>query len=143
MKNLLSLLFLFLAAITTSAQESVKLTANTEYAHLLEGIPNQKVYAYIELEGAKDNLQKERPPLNLAVVIDKSGSMGSENKLEYVKQACQIIIDNLEENDILSIVTYDTDVDVLKKAGKIENKEILKSKVKKLTPGSSTNLSEC
>src|SRR5689334_14706657 len=42
---------------------------------------NNNVYLYINLKtGAAENV-KERSPLNIAIVIDKSGSMADKNKL--------------------------------------------------------------
>lgn len=144
MKKLLSalswLLFIGISPFSV-AQNTINLKAETEHAYLLKGIPNQKSYLYLELEGAKNPSKESRPPLNLAVVIDRSGSMEAENKLEYVKKACDVIIDHLGPDDLISIVAYDTEVDVIKATGKIENKAILKSKIQKLKPGSSTNLS--
>src|SRR5579859_4373300 len=45
-----------------------------------------------------------RTPLNLCLVIDRSGSMEGP-PLDYVKQACNYVVDMLTANDILSIVT--------------------------------------
>ncbi len=41
---------------------------------------------------------KTRTPVNLALVIDRSGSMAGE-KLEYVKQAACHVLDLLNEHD--------------------------------------------
>ncbi|MCC7230653.1 MAG: hypothetical protein IT203_09695 [Fimbriimonadaceae bacterium] len=46
-----------------------------------------------------------RTPLNLCLVIDRSGSMEGP-PLDYVKQACSYVVDLLGPNDILSIVTF-------------------------------------
>lgn len=45
-------------------------------------------------------------PSNLVFLIDTSGSMYSYNKLPLVKQALSMLLDNLGENDRISIVTY-------------------------------------
>ena len=54
---------------------------------------NENVYLYIDLKADKIESTKERSPLNVSVVIDKSGSMSEKNKLEYVKKAVDYIID--------------------------------------------------
>jgi len=43
-----------------------------------------------------------RMPLNLCLIIDRSGSMEGE-PLEYVKRACAYVVDLLEPSDVLSI----------------------------------------
>lgn len=48
----------------------------------------------------------EPKPSNLVFLIDTSGSMYSYNKLPLVKQSLSMLLDKLEENDRISIVTY-------------------------------------
>jgi Ca-activated chloride channel family protein len=48
----------------------------------------------------------ERPPLNLTLLIDVSGSMSDANKLPLAKQALGLLLDELNANDTLSIVVY-------------------------------------
>jgi Ca-activated chloride channel family protein len=57
-------------------------------------------------------VRKERMPLNLALVIDRSGSMSEAAKLEYVKSAAHQLVDLMAPDDILSIVAYDHEVQV-------------------------------
>jgi Ca-activated chloride channel family protein len=53
-----------------------------------------------------------RAPLNLCLVLDRSGSMEGA-PFEYAKQACAYIVDQLTEQDVLSIVTFSDTVDVV------------------------------
>jgi Ca-activated chloride channel family protein len=55
---------------------------------------------------------QQRIPLNLALVLDRSGSMSGE-KLHYVKRAAAYLIETLAETDQLTLVVYDDHVDVL------------------------------
>ena len=103
---------------------------------------NNNVYLYIDLKADKVENAKERTPLNISVVIDKSGSMGEKNKLDYVKKAVDYIIDELGRDDYISVVTYDDYVDVLQRSAIVRDKYDLRNKVSKLTPGGFTNLSE-
>src|SRR5215216_212078 len=50
---------------------------------------NENVYLYVDLKTGKveQTKDKERTPLNIAIVIDKSGSMAEKKKLEFVKKA--------------------------------------------------------
>ena len=56
---------------------------------------------------------RRRPPVNLAFVLDRSGSMGGHNKLSLAKQAVLEAIHRLDPADRFSVVTYDTEVDVV------------------------------
>jgi len=54
----------------------------------------------------KDVALAESKPNNLVFLIDVSGSMRSSGKLEMVKESLTILVNNLGENDFVSIVTY-------------------------------------
>ncbi len=56
---------------------------------------------------------RRRPPVNLAFVLDRSGSMGGHNKLSLAKQAAVESIARLEAEDRFAVVTYDDQVDVI------------------------------
>lgn len=98
-------------------------------------------YLMINLKAGKLKTNRPRIPLNISLVLDKSGSMGSENKLENVKQAALFAVDNLSSNDYFSLVTYDTHVYNPIPAAPVKDKEILKAKIREIECGSSTNLS--
>lgn len=80
-----------------------------------------------------------RAPINICLCIDRSGSMEGE-PLEYVKRACDFVVDMLEPNDILSIVTFEEQVDVLMPARRIVNKALVKEHIHRLEVGNTTNL---
>ena len=48
----------------------------------------------------------ERPPLNLALVIDRSGSMSGE-PLHEAKRCAALMIESLKASDHASVVAYD------------------------------------
>ncbi len=54
----------------------------------------------------------DRPRLNLALVIDRSGSMSEARKLDFVKTAAHQLVDMMGPDDTLSIVAYDHQVQV-------------------------------
>ena len=109
------------------------------------GLVGTAATAYLELKfraaEVPAEVSKDRPPLNLCLVIDRSGSMGSAGKLDYVKEAAKYVIDNLGPQDRISVVAFDSDVKVVQKNCKVENKGMLKSKIDELFAGTNTNLS--
>ncbi|MEK7748995.1 MAG: VWA domain-containing protein, partial [Bacteroidota bacterium] len=82
----------------------------------------------------------KRRPMNLSVVLDRSGSMGDESKMEQAKKALYSLIDQLHSEDILSLVIYDDVIEVLKSAGRVGNKSELKRLIQRVHPRGSTNL---
>lgn len=91
------------------------------------------------LPGAGFSGASTRTPLNLCLVIDRSGSMEGA-PLEYVKQACAHVVDMLGPNDILSIVTFEETVDVLMPPQRVSSKQPIKDGIQRLMPGNTTNL---
>lgn len=87
--------------------------------------------------------EQKRIPLNLALVIDRSGSMGGE-KLGYAQQAACQVLDLLEKNDLVSIVAYDNEIITLSPAVNVldTQRKNLKDMVMRLTPRGSTNLGD-
>jgi Ca-activated chloride channel homolog len=82
-----------------------------------------------------------RRPLNLSVVLDRSGSMGDEGKIDYAKKAIWKLVDQLNSEDILSIVIYDDIVDILRPAQPVgRNKYAIKHLIDEVYPRGSTNL---
>jgi Ca-activated chloride channel family protein len=53
-----------------------------------------------------------RPPLNLSVVVDVSGSMATAGKIDFVRSGLGLLIDGLRDTDKLAIVTYSSGVSV-------------------------------
>lgn len=111
-----------------------------ENPYLLHNDPKNEFYLYLRLKAAKVEPKGERAPINISVVLDRSGSM-SGDKLEYVKKATDFIIKNLYSSDTLSIVQYDDVVDVVSKSGNVTDKDNLHKKVAGIVAGGMTNLS--
>ena len=87
-----------------------------------------------------DRCDPVRIPKNLAIVLDRSGSMGSEQKIEYARASVRALVDRLRSDDILSIVIYDDLVEVLRPASRVGDKEAIKRLIDEVAPGGWTNL---
>jgi Ca-activated chloride channel family protein len=83
---------------------------------------------------------RKRKPLNLGVVIDRSGSMAGE-KLENTKRAVKTLITHLGPEDYLSLVQFDDNSEVLLEPALVKDKHALHSLVDRIECGGSTNLS--
>ncbi len=86
--------------------------------------------------------EEERPPLNLSLVLDHSGSMSGE-KLHYVKQAAAHVVELMEEKDRVSVVIYDDRVGTIVPIGNAteEFKREAKHNIQAIRSGNSTFLS--
>jgi Ca-activated chloride channel family protein len=98
--------------------------------------------AYLQLCLATPNIGvPKRRPINLSVVLDRSGSMGDEKKIDYAKKALNRLVDQLDAEDILSIVIYDDVIEVLRQAQAVgSNTYAIKRLVERVYPRGSTNL---
>jgi Ca-activated chloride channel family protein len=99
---------------------------------------NAEVIFDVNLQG-RDSTSARHTPINLALVLDHSGSMEGA-KIEKAREAACIAIDQLEPSDVFSLVQFDDQVDVLIPAQPVEDKERLKRIVNRIVPGGSTAL---
>jgi len=80
----------------------------------------------------------ETDPMNLVFLIDVSGSMSSSDKLPLIKEALKILVDELNPEDRISIVTYASSVKVILNGGSVSNKTQITRAINKLSAGGST-----
>ncbi|MBW4597333.1 MAG: VWA domain-containing protein [Brasilonema angustatum HA4187-MV1] len=87
-----------------------------------------------------DIAESPRRNLNLSLVIDRSGSMAG-GPLHHALKAAESVVDQLEPDDILSVVVYDDEVDSVVPPQPVTDKAALKNSIRKVRAGGITNLS--
>jgi Ca-activated chloride channel homolog len=120
------------------AGETLRLNLVPDRDCLLRNRP-QEVVVKIDLNAIADRQKHRRTPLNLAVVLDRSGSMTGA-KLEKAKQAALAVVDRLGPKDVFSLVIYSDEARVLVPAQKVEDKDALRAKIEGIEAGGSTAL---
>ncbi len=82
---------------------------------------------------------RERQVANLVFLIDVSGSMSSGGRLEMVKDGLHFLVDNLEPEDKVGIVVFNTGAQVVIEPSTIRYRERLHRAIDNLYPSGSTN----
>lgn len=88
---------------------------------------------------AKEINMSKRAPLNLVFLVDVSGSMASKEKLPLFKEAFASLLEKLNKNDRISIVTYADGAKVVLNSVKGSNKKGILNKVNSLEATGGTN----
>ncbi len=99
----------------------------------------QMVYVLVEAR-PNDAATQTRMPLNLALVLDHSGSMKGA-KLQAVKEAVKLVIDHMDPQDIISVVIFDDNVRVIVPAQLATDKYSLKAQIDGIRDGGGTAMS--
>ena len=110
---------------------------NIRFDHNLISLETERdVHVMLELSAPAPAAQT-RPPVRLALVLDRSGSMGGP-KLEIAKRCARWLASRLRSGDQLALVDFDDEVRLLAPLG---DPQATVSALTSIHPGGSTNLS--
>ena len=123
-----------------SSGRSLQVHLNAGFSHpvLLGGTP-QTAFIKIDLTGFRIEREKERTPVNLALVLDKSGSMNGE-KMDQAIAATITAVDHLQPGDVVSVIAYDNFAWVLMPATEVTDKQVIRERIRSLRAGGGTAL---
>ena len=99
----------------------------------------QKALIKVTLDAPPPPIKYNRPPVNLSIVLDRSGSMAGK-KLEKAKDAAIEALRHLGLGDIFSVVVYDHNVKTVVPAQSARNAEWIEGKIRQIRSGGRTAL---
>lgn len=107
-----------------------------------EKSPNDEAYvirALLRVHGDPPTNEK-RVPLNVGIVLDRSGSMSGE-PLAQAKEAAALLVRRLAPEDVVSVVAYDDTIQTIAEPASGAAQHDLVSRIKSIRTGGCTNLS--
>ncbi len=129
------------AAKPATPAESGALTLRAAFSHSAysQSTPTQLLFKVDYASAAV--APASRPPLNIALVLDRSGSMAEDKKFAYTLNAAREVIANLSDRDTISLIAFNERVLVLSPAGRAVNKQFLFHRLEEIAPEGYTDLS--
>lgn len=129
-----------LQALAESAPSAAAVKLNAELGQSVLPVGTSgKIYLRLSLKGLPIATRKERPPVNVALVLDRSGSMKGA-RIASAKAAANAALERLSARDLVSVVAYNHEVDVLQPSAPRGDGHALNGKIEKLTAEGRTAL---
>lgn len=119
--------------------DDLTLTCQLNKASLPVMNTQQLVYVLLEaVPGA--GMAQVQMPLNLSLVLDKSGSMQGK-KIQNLRQAAKLVVDRLGPQDIISVVAFSDRKYLIADSQPVTDKDGLKKKIDRIRDGGGTAIS--
>ena len=129
-------LFLFASAISSQAAAlSMEVVPSQRIIHAGD---TQRLFVKIGLTGG-GFADHHRPPANIAIVLDKSGSM-SGLKMMRAKEAAIMAINRLGPRDTVSVIAYSGRVEIIQPSTRATDKELVTESIRRIYASGSTAL---
>lgn len=99
----------------------------------------QVIYVLLNISPEKELEELPPPPLNIALVLDRSTSMTGE-KMDVLKNSAIEIMQKMRPQDIFSVVTFSDRAEVIIPASTQSDLRKLESKIRMLQPSGATEI---
>src|SRR5215831_5085279 len=119
-------------AITPNARAAEPITLTARLAQpVMKSGDRQTNYLRIGLNGCEPQRKADRTPVNVAFVIDRSGSMAGP-RIAQAREAAIMAINRLDQSDIASVVIFDDKVDVLAPAQPVNDRSMFAKGIRQI-----------
>lgn len=127
------------AMAALAAEAKVGCTIGLDRPVLPSGQP-ERVVVKVALTVPKSTVEaRKRPPVNLCVVLDRSGSMGGD-KIVKAREAAVAALRRLGRDDLFSLVAYDHEVETVVAPTPASRAEWIEGRIRALEPRGNTAL---
>lgn len=136
----LTILFMMAFAATAfAAAPALSSRLSVERPLVLRG-DTRPIYVLVRFAAPEIAISGDRPPVNLSLVLDRSGSMSDAGKIEYLREAAKMAVKSLNARDAVSVVEFDDRITLMWPGTHAGDTAALRSAIDELTPRGSTNL---
>ena len=123
------------------AQGTGLVTFGGERGYGLGGYRDSVIEEAMPLESLPPQTEEKRLNVAVQLVVDKSQSMATENRLDFVKSAAAEVIKSLKPDDYLGVIGFDSQPFVVVPIGRIQDiREQALSQIQNIFPTGSTRL---
>ena len=82
----------------------------------------------------------DRRPVNITLVVDRSGSMDIRERLGLVQSSLALLADSLRDDDTISVVSFEDQAKPILEPTPVSDTDAILAAIDRLEPGGSTNL---
>ena len=102
----------------------------------------QQAYILLECKPGATTTTADYKPVNLSLVLDRSGSMAGE-KLRYMKAAAKQIVEQLGADDLLSVIIFDDQdpAELVIPSAAVTDRESVKARIEAIQERGGTHMS--
>ncbi len=106
---------------------------------LLQGFDNETHVLFRASVEAEPNLSDSRKPLNIAIAIDRSGSMSGQ-PLAEAKNCAIAMVERMSPIDRVAIITYDSKAQIVVPSSNVIDRSAIQNRIRAITEGGMTAL---